>query len=420
VSAWVLAVSAGHLVEQIGSYAGYASIIGLGIMALLYFTQAREVKRLREWAGREPERAAELAQRVQADPARRVVAQPLQPSTAAAQQQATAALYASVGATPPPGVGAPPPGQLARPTPTPVPVPGAVVPGAPSGAPGAPGAPAAIPAVGAAPAVVAAGAPTATPGSPAPASTPQPVPGVPGTATATATPPAATAAAAGAAAASRSPSSAPIYGNGSVNQDTHESAAARPGPLRSLAESDDDADDGEGLSTGRIAAFVVGGIVAVAIAVVVVLSLTGDDSTPTKPNDFGDTPAASSDASRVPGTSTGTASGAGSSSNTLSSAQRRATNVAVLNGTERTGLARSVGDKIGEGKFKIGKVDTNPDQRVPATVVSYAAGKKPAALAVAKIIGLDSASVQPADANATVLAADADVLVIVGADLVEP
>jgi hypothetical protein len=92
----------------------------------------------------------------------------------------------------------------------------------------------------------------------------------------------------------------------------------------------------------------------------------------------------------------------------------------VLNGTERTGLARAVGDKIGEDKFKIGKVDTNPDQRVPATVVSYAAGKKPAALAVAKIIGLDSASVQPADANATVLAADADVLVIVGADLVEP
>jgi hypothetical protein len=291
-------------------------------------------------------------------------------------------------------------------------VPGAVVPGTPSGAPGA------IPAAGATPAVAAAGAPTATPGSPTPTPTPTPVPGAPGTATATATPPPATAAATGAAAASRSPSSAPIYGNGAVNQDTHESAAARPGPLRSLAEADDD--DGEGLSAGRIAAFVVGGIVAVAIAAVLVISLTGDDSTPTKPNDFGDTPAATSDASRVPGTSTGTGSGSGSSSNTLSTAQRRATNVAVLNGTERTGLARSVGDKIGEDKFKIGKVDTNPDQRVPATVVSYAAGKKPAALAVAKIIGLDSTSVQPADANATVLAADADVLVIVGADLVEP
>ncbi|MEA2194387.1 MAG: hypothetical protein QOG42_821, partial [Solirubrobacteraceae bacterium] len=110
MSAWILAASAGGLVEQIGSYAGYACVLGLGIMALLYFSQAREVKRLREWAGREPERAAEIGQSVQraaAEPQRRVVAQPLQPATPAAQQQqATAALYASVGA-PPPGIAPP-------------------------------------------------------------------------------------------------------------------------------------------------------------------------------------------------------------------------------------------------------------------------------------------------------------------------
>ncbi|HEV2058764.1 MAG TPA: hypothetical protein VGR11_05365, partial [Solirubrobacteraceae bacterium] len=90
MSAAIIAASAATLVEQIGSYAGLAAMLGLGIMALLYFAQAREVRRLREWAGREPERAAELAQRVQGDPQRRVVAQPLQPSTPAAQQQATA------------------------------------------------------------------------------------------------------------------------------------------------------------------------------------------------------------------------------------------------------------------------------------------------------------------------------------------
>ena len=240
MSASVLAASAGALVEQIGSYAGYASIIGLGVMALLYFTQAREVKRLREWAGREPERAAELAQRVQADPNRRVVAQPLQPSTAAAQQQATAALYASVGATPPPGV-APPPGQLARPTPTPVPVP---VPrrrraGRPVRRPavlrraGAGGCPLRRARRGSPPrrsrrTATPAGADPdadARAGSrrrrerrrpPPPRPRRRPLPPAP--------PPA-----------SRSPSAAPIYANGAVNQDTRESAAARPGPLRSLA-----------------------------------------------------------------------------------------------------------------------------------------------------------------------------------------
>ena len=71
------AVKLGDQIERFGSYAGYASVIGLGVLAMLYFSQAREVKRLREWAGRAPERDAELAQRVQSDAQRRVVAQPV-------------------------------------------------------------------------------------------------------------------------------------------------------------------------------------------------------------------------------------------------------------------------------------------------------------------------------------------------------
>ena len=45
-------------IEHYGAYAGIAAVFGLGILSLLYFAQAREVKRLREWAGRAPERAA--------------------------------------------------------------------------------------------------------------------------------------------------------------------------------------------------------------------------------------------------------------------------------------------------------------------------------------------------------------------------
>jgi hypothetical protein len=50
------------LIERVGSYVGLAAFLGLAILALLYFSQARDVRRLREWAGRAPERAADLEQ----------------------------------------------------------------------------------------------------------------------------------------------------------------------------------------------------------------------------------------------------------------------------------------------------------------------------------------------------------------------
>ena len=57
---------------------------GLAVLSLLYFAQAREVKRLREWAGRAPERAAELQQRGRRDAARRAAARRRRPRDAAA------------------------------------------------------------------------------------------------------------------------------------------------------------------------------------------------------------------------------------------------------------------------------------------------------------------------------------------------
>lgn len=47
------------LIERVGSYVGLAAFLGLAILALLYFSQARDVRRLREWAGRAPERTGE-------------------------------------------------------------------------------------------------------------------------------------------------------------------------------------------------------------------------------------------------------------------------------------------------------------------------------------------------------------------------
>src|SRR4029450_3161774 len=51
-----------ELVERVGSYVGLACFLGLAVLALLYFSQARDVRRLREWAGRAPERAVEMEQ----------------------------------------------------------------------------------------------------------------------------------------------------------------------------------------------------------------------------------------------------------------------------------------------------------------------------------------------------------------------
>ena len=47
-----------ELIEQIGAFAGLAAFLGLGVLAMLAFSQARDIRRLREWAGSAPERDA--------------------------------------------------------------------------------------------------------------------------------------------------------------------------------------------------------------------------------------------------------------------------------------------------------------------------------------------------------------------------
>jgi hypothetical protein len=49
------------LIDRIGPYLGVAAFVALSVLAILLIIQAREIRRLREWAGRAPERAAEAA-----------------------------------------------------------------------------------------------------------------------------------------------------------------------------------------------------------------------------------------------------------------------------------------------------------------------------------------------------------------------
>jgi len=48
-----------ELIEQIGVFAGLAAFLGLALLAMVAFSQARDIRRLREWAGSAPERDAE-------------------------------------------------------------------------------------------------------------------------------------------------------------------------------------------------------------------------------------------------------------------------------------------------------------------------------------------------------------------------
>jgi hypothetical protein len=48
-----------QVIKDIGAFAGLGAFLGLAVLSLLYFSQARDVRRLREWAGRAPERDAE-------------------------------------------------------------------------------------------------------------------------------------------------------------------------------------------------------------------------------------------------------------------------------------------------------------------------------------------------------------------------
>src|SRR5438094_1249313 len=84
-------ISIGHSVEQIGAIAGLAAVLGLAVLSMLYFAQAREVKRLREWAGRAPERDAELQARVAAEAHQRATTGAPAAAATAAPKPATAA-----------------------------------------------------------------------------------------------------------------------------------------------------------------------------------------------------------------------------------------------------------------------------------------------------------------------------------------
>jgi LytR cell envelope-related transcriptional attenuator len=60
-----------QLLTEIGSYAGLAAFFGLAILILVSFTQGRDIRRLREWAGSAPERDSDRKETTSAAAAER-------------------------------------------------------------------------------------------------------------------------------------------------------------------------------------------------------------------------------------------------------------------------------------------------------------------------------------------------------------
>jgi hypothetical protein len=435
MTAALAAFSLQDKIEHYGAYAGIAAVFGLGVLSLLYFAQAREVKRLREWAGRAPERAAELEARVTADAQRRVTPappvapRPTAPATPAAQQ-----------AVPPPTpcVAAPATAAAAAAgaTATTVAKPGTAAPqnGTGSGA--------AVPAPGTeakpgedekdgeakdgeakdgevkkpdeAGAEPAAGEPKPFGPQPKPAETPDKPPVPAATAAAGAAGAAAVAAAASPGAAAATPGAAPA-----TPPPAAAAPAARPAPLRAPTPSASlpprtpagartRTDAGDGRSRGRLAAIVgavVGVIAVLAVAGILIFGGGGDEPAP-KPNTVAQ-----------PTTDTA-ANGATTPSTAPAKLNRKAVPLAVLNGTTVTGLARGAADKLTAKGYNEPNVVTNDttNQQRPATQVYYEAKARAAAFDVAKVLGVPTSQVKPMDANARALADRAQVAVFVGGD----
>jgi hypothetical protein len=397
-----LAFSVHHFINSVGADAGFASIIGLAILVLLYFAQARETATLRERTEASEEHAAQLearlahvsrAQAAQAQappgrpaPAMRPVINPAQPGVVAAAAPVASRTVAVPSA--PAGVGAPALAAATRLIPL----------------PSSPSTPAPV---------------VAEPATPAPAPTPASAPlAVPGIAPATAAAAAAPATAAG--------------GSGTGNgffDDTMSSPVAvadeplaeplprvqlRPGgggsgggrgrqappPPRRGGSSQPPSRFGRGLALLLTAV----GVVAVVIVLLVVTSSGGSKSNSST------------------GSTKTTNSPTAKHKTKAKPFNKAAVTVTVLNGTSTAGLAAKLLAQLGGDGYTQGQATNAANQTQATTIVSYMQGKREAALQVAASLKLPTSRVSPINSTTQSIACpqttcSVDVVVTIGQDL---
>jgi hypothetical protein len=423
------AFSVHHFISTVGSDAGFASIIGLAILVLLYFAQARETKSLRDQAVESAQRVEDLEARLAAlgrgQPAPPVAPQPVgSPARPLASPIPAAAAPAAVAAR----QGAPAPVGVA-----------ASAPAAPAGV--------AAPALAAATRLIpiGAGAPVAEPVpvaagvsaargavSPVAAGTALADSEGGGTATVTRVVPGGSRVAPGdsgaapeEAGAGSGPPPATVAGGGNGVGREHPPAPRaasqggqappriqiRPGGARGAGRPAPVAPPRtrRGRRGSRVwgrFALLLGALAVVAIvAGLLILTSSGSSTKATS---------SSAPASNAPTTRHQTKASAVNPSSVT---------VAVLNGTATSGLAHKVATRLINAGYKQGTIGNTVDQTRTATVVAYMPGHKRDAQAVATSLKLPSSAVQQVDTNTQAIACpppsscSATVVVTVGSDL---
>ena len=411
MSVLVPALSVTHFINSVGSKAGFASIIGLAILVLLYFAHARETASLRDQLAESAQRTAALEARLSQLLRSQTPAPPQQPAPGTARPSPAASpppaarpavAAATAGASPGPGAA---PANPATPPPAAMPIAPAVAaaaaPAARVASPGpvaAPGTAVAEPPV--APAGVGApplrdatrlipDAPVAAPSGPAPQATPPP----------------STAAAGGngVSAAARQPTQPPA---GTAPPRVRIGAGAQPPrrhapPTRAVAPA--------APSRRRNVLLAAIGLLFVAgvIAVLLVVTSSGGSSSSASSN--------AAQTSNAPATHHSAAKPKAAGFNPAS------VTVAVLNGTPTAGRAHRVAQKLQASGYKLGRVATATDQTHTATVVAYLPGFRTDAVRVAALLKLGPASAAPIDPSTQALACPAGspctAVVTVGTDL---
>ena len=431
----ILALTGQDLIERVGAYAGIAAIPGLAILSLLYFAQAREVRRLRDWAGGAPERDAGL-QEGAAAAARYNVAPRPRPAAPTARPHAPAAAAAS-GAGP---ASRPATAAAAGSAQRDAARAGASGGSAPAAGPVKESAErAAVPAASTAAAQGAAAAraggsepdglepavaePTALRERARPNGPPSEPPSAgdagPGTADPAvdrpgpgAGPPLGTGAGAGPPrpGVARSGAGGPRRPTSPPGPAT---ALRRPGarlPDRGAQSGPRQTDPEPERSSGTRWLLGLGGVGALGLLVAIVIGIvqlgSGNEERAKPVNTVQGEPAQSQGDDK---------SDAPAKRRKAKPLARSQVTVVVLNGTTVPGLAATIADKVEQAGFARGQEADNSEQQLPRSAILYGPGQKRAGQEVAKV--LDVSDVRPLDAGTQAIAgADATVVVVVGVD----
>ena len=416
-----------EIVQDIGAYAGLASIVGLAVLSVLYFSQARDVKRLREWAGRAPERAEQETAVVQPTPGKA-------PSQPQAQQPAQAQPQPAKAPAVPAAAGAAAAATQQKQSATPK-LPAATPAPAAAGATATAKPTAATAQSGAAPTALKEGAsppaqPQTAPASAQPSGAQAAPAGAAAGKGASAQPSGAQAAPAGAAAAKagappvpgapRPATSAASGGKGGpppAPAQARAQPAGRPAPQQTeIIPPKRESWHQRIFGSTRNLILAICGVVLLGAGVALALTqLSSDD---------GGTPAGNQ-AAEEPQGGAGNGGGNGEDQGEDQGEDRQqqdnrpainpsTVTVAVLNGTTVPGLAARVSDEVQSAGFEVGTVANSSDQQRAESVILFAPGHEREAAAVSR--RLDIAQRERIDAATQGLAGDATVVVVTGAD----